>query len=103
MDKKIIIWIIIMALLLTSSSFFIKIIPCKSWYGSNTGLLDNSPHNEFCNIFYGVGPHNEYFYFTTNPTTALIISFIISMIVVFGISLIIQKIKSERQVGPIKK
>jgi hypothetical protein len=92
MNTKKIIWIIIIALLLTSSSFFIKIIPCKSWHGSNTGLEDNSPHNEFCKIHLGeVGPHNEYFYLTTSPTVTLIILFGIFLTITFSVSLLLKK------------
>lgn len=94
MDNRRIIWIVVISLLLTSSTLFIKIIPCISWYGSNTGLEDFSPHDEFCKVNFGkIGPLNEYFYQTTSPITTLVITFVVSLMVVFCISLILKKIK----------
>ncbi|MFH0769981.1 MAG: hypothetical protein V1926_01245 [Candidatus Peregrinibacteria bacterium] len=72
-----------MGLALTASTLVVRIIPCRSWYGSNTGIADLAPHNTFCRIFFGVGPHNEYFHSITNPTVALLVIFLAS----FGISL----------------
>jgi hypothetical protein len=95
MKIKTIIILIVIALLLTISTFFIKIIPCKSWYGSNTGIADLSPHNTLCKVYpdvIGYGPHNEYFYRTDNPTTALFITlaiFLITILVIYNVIAII--------------
>jgi len=93
MNKKIIFILIIISLILTFSTLFIKIVPCKSWYGSNTGVEDLAPHNTICNIFYGVGAHNEYYYLTTDPSVAFLMTFAIFLIIVFLIKLFIIKYK----------
>ncbi|MBU3913603.1 MAG: hypothetical protein KKE50_05930 [Nanoarchaeota archaeon] len=96
MKTKTIILLIILALVLTASTLFLKIIPCKSWYGSNTGVLDMMPHNTFCNLISGsisFGPYNEYYYLTTNPSIAFLITFAIFLIIVFVIGLLLLKNK----------
>lgn len=91
MKAKLIIIFLIITLILTSSTLFIKVIPCKSWYGSNIGIDDLAPHNTFCNIFYGVGPYNEYYYLTSNPTIAFLLTFAILFIIILLISFLIKK------------
>lgn len=97
LKTKIIYLSVILVLTLCLSSFF-KIIPCKSWYGSNTGIEDLAPHNTFCKIYPGIlgyGPHNEYFYLTNTPFVAIIVIFSTLSIVVFVGYKIIRKIKPK--------
>lgn len=96
MKKITIILIIIVSVLLTLTTLFLNIIPCRSWYGSNTRILDNAPHNTFCNLMpnsISFGPYNEYYYFTKNPTTAMIITFSVLIIILSLSVLIIHKIR----------
>lgn len=74
---------LVVGLILTGSSFFVPIIPCRSWYGSNMGADDLTPFDTFCRIFFGVGPHNDYFYFSSNPATATIVTFFLLFLLSF--------------------
>jgi len=96
MKKITIILIIIVSILLTLTTLFLDIIPCKSWYGSNTEILDTAPHNTFCNLMpnsISFGPYNEYYYVTSNPTIAIIITFFILIIILSLSVFIISKIR----------
>ncbi|MFA4960851.1 MAG: hypothetical protein WC548_04275 [Candidatus Pacearchaeota archaeon] len=84
-------------ILLTLSSLFLKTIPCISWSSEGGMREDLVPHHTSCNIFYGFGPHYEYYYLTTNPTVAFILTFFIALIIIFVIGFLVQKIKSKTQ------
>jgi hypothetical protein len=71
MKVKAIIISILIILILTFSTLFLKIIPCKSWYGGNSGAIDTLPHFTFCNLSpnsISYGPYNEYYYITSSLT-----------------------------------
>ena len=97
MKKLTIILIIIISILLTSTALFLNIIPCRIGYGNNAGIEYIEPHNTFCNLMpnsISFGPYNEYYYFTGNPTIAMIITFFISIIILFLSVFIANKIKN---------
>jgi NADH:ubiquinone oxidoreductase subunit H len=88
--------ILILTIILTLSTLFISAIPCKKWESSGTlGMVDLVPVNGFCKIFYGFSAPNKYYYLTTNPTIALIISLAISIILSLILIKIYYKIKKN--------
>ena len=85
---------IVIILLLTFSSLFLKIIPCKSWSTASPGTIGTFPHNTFCNLSpnsISYGPYNIYYYLTSSLTYAFLITLVIFAIIVFIISFILDK------------
>lgn len=99
MKQKMIIILVAIAVVLTLSTFFLNIIPCKSWYGGNTGIADMMPHNTFCNLNSGTisfGPYNEYYYLTGDLTTAFLITLAIFLVAVFVVGFVVMRIKKMK-------
>lgn len=76
--------------LLTISSLFIKIIPCKSWIAANTEAIGTFPHNTFCDLS-SSSISSTYYYITSSPTYAFLITLVIFSIIVFIASFIFDK------------
>jgi hypothetical protein len=93
MKIKIIVIILILAILLSLIPIYVKSVPCVSFYGSGTGVIDAGPHNTFCKIDYTQYTMNKYFYFIENPYLANAIMFIAILIILSLIYLIIIKVK----------
>ena len=102
--KKRLIFVFVLALAITVSSLFVEIVPCTSWYGSNTGVADSSPHEEFCKVSYSeLGPHNEYFGSTISPSAVLVLIFIFSLLIILAIVFVVGFFGKRRDVSEAKK
>jgi hypothetical protein len=97
MRIKTIVILVIIILILTFSSLFLKIIPCKSWIAANNGAIGTFPQNTFCNLSPDSSDGSKtYFYFTTNFTYGILITLLIFTVMVFIIALVLEKIKPKK-------
>ena len=102
MTLKIILVAFVLALIIAGLPLFLEIVPCTSWYGSNTGMIDFGPHRGFCSLFDGSSglpsPNTEYFNMTTSPTLVLMLIFILSFLIVYIILFVVRLLIRKKDI-----